>query len=136
VTAVVEGLDTAGRLGEQITVRISNVLGTGAFIDNVKVTPFDLRPGGTSIATSGNLINDGDFEQVDLTFGLGSGVALDSVAGNYTSTVPTGWTGTFAGTFHPSLVATPAFQDTNVAYVPGGGTISQTIASPGSFDKY
>jgi hypothetical protein len=55
-----------------------------------------------------NLLIDGDFQAVDLTSGH-SGVVTDTVVGNYTSTVPTGWSSSTGGVgdFAPTAVPSP-----------------------------
>jgi large repetitive protein len=128
-------LATAGLLGQHITVSVTNTGGQQVFVDNIVASGLNLQSGAAP-GTAGNLLVDGNFEQVNLG-AFGPGVTL-SAAGNYRNGLPTGWT-SFTGSVaaqQPTYEVAPGMGASVVGVVNAFSSMSQTFAAPGLYNTY
>src|SRR5204863_9798420 len=84
----------------------------------------------------GNLLVDGNFEQVNLgAFGPGVIISAD---GNYANGLPTGWTSSTGsvGSYQPTYSVAPGLGASVVGVVNAFSSMSQTFAAPGLYNTY
>jgi autotransporter-associated beta strand protein len=134
-TVTTSDLAAAGLLGQQITVSVTNTGGKQVFVDNVVASGLNLQ-GGAAAGTAGNLLVDGNFEQVNVG-DFGPGVTI-SAHGNYVNGLPTGWTSFIGsvGAQQPTYEVAPGMGASVVGVLNAFSSMSQTFAAPGLYNTY